>query len=140
MSLSGTMVADHEQTSPRLREINQLELVVALYRQGRSDRDVSDLMGIPVQTVNGLARAAGVMRTPREVAQLANRRWAARESIARLDIAVLAERWLGGDEPEVLADECGVPVDLLWDALAVRLSEETTVNVRQEHSGLGRPA
>lgn len=137
MSSSGTQhVAVYERTSPEAGEINHLELVVALYRQGRSDTEIGDLMEIPVQTVNGLARAAGVMREPREAAQLANRRWAARERIARLDIAALAERWLDEGnpaEPEDLAREFDVPADLLWDALAEQLSHEPTISVNHAH-------
>jgi len=117
-------VNDDAQISRETREINQLELVVTLYQQGRSATEIRDLMDIPLQTVNGLVRAAGVMRTPQEAGQLSNRRWVARSKIARLDIAALAVRWIDGDEPEELADEFGVLADLLWDALAVQLSKK----------------
>jgi hypothetical protein len=130
MSSSGNKhTAVQERTSPEVREINHLELVVALYQQGRSDSEIADLMGVPVQVVNGLVRVAGVMRTPPKVAELANRRWTARAAIARLDIAALAQRWLQGIEPEELAGEFDVPADLLWDALAAHLSEEVTVGL-----------
>lgn len=135
MSLCGTNhVADTEEASPS-HEFNPLELAVALYAQGRSDDEVSDLMGVPIETVNGLVRVAGVMRDPREVAQVANRRWTGRERVARLDIAALVERWLDQDNPtevEDLAREFFVPADLLWDALAEQLSREPSNGVNDD--------
>jgi hypothetical protein len=113
-------VASGDSHEPQ--EISQLELVVDLYKQERSAAEIHDLMGIPYQTVNGLVRVAGVMRTPTEAVQLASRRFSARSRIARLDIVDLAGRWVAGAEVETLADEACVPTDLLWDALAEQLS------------------
>lgn len=108
--------------SPETRELTELELVVALYQQGRSAREVGDLMGLSAVVVNKAVRAAGVIRTPQEAAGLATRRLVARNKIAKLHLMKLAERWLADAEVEELADEFGVPADLLWDALAMQLS------------------
>jgi hypothetical protein len=105
-----------------LQEPTDLDLIIALYQQGRSARDVGDLMEMSAVVVNNIVRAAGVIRTPQEANRLASRRLMARNTIAKLDIKRLAERWLGDAEVEELADELDVPADLLWDALAAQLS------------------
>lgn len=115
MTLDGS---DHSD----IREITELEMVVALYQQGRSAREVGDLMDMSAVVVNNIVRAAGVIRTPQEAAGLATRRKVARGKLAKLDIKSLVERWLAGAETEELADELDVPADLLWDALAEQLS------------------
>lgn len=115
MTLDGS---DHSD----IREITELDMVVALYQQGRSAREVGDLMDMSAVVVNNIVRAAGVIRTPQEAAGLATRRKVARNKIAKLDIKSVAERWLADAEVEELADELHVPADLLWDALAEQLS------------------
>jgi hypothetical protein len=97
-------------------------LVAALYRQGRSVREVSIRVGMPVHEVTAIVRAAGVIRGSRAATSVSNQRVRARATITRLDLAGLADRWLGGCEVEDLAAEAAVPADLLWDVLADRLS------------------
>lgn len=103
-------------------ELTQLEMVIALYQQGQSAREVSDLMGLSAVVVNRVVRAAGVIRTPQEANRLASSRRVACNKIAKLNLVQLAERWLAGAEVEELASESSVPADLLWDALAKQLS------------------
>lgn len=103
-------------------ETTVLEIAVALYAQGRSAAEVADLTDIPAEAVTGLVRVAGLLRGAREETELAHRRWIARERIARSDLAALTTRWIHGAELEDLADDLTVPADLLWDALAVCLS------------------
>lgn len=98
------------------------DLLVALYWQGRSSREVADLTGRSAGVVRRLARNAGVLRSSREGAGLANTRRAARTRLTRLDLRPLARRWMDGTEPEELAAELAVPADLLWDALATVLA------------------
>lgn len=101
---------------------NEAELLVALYRQGRSAKDVAILTGRPVTRVSRFARQAGAMRPRKESARLAMRRIAASNKLAKLDLRPLAARWIDGAEVEELAAEQGVPPDLLWDALATALA------------------
>lgn len=114
------------------------ELVVALYRQGRSAREVSRL----VQTmtaieVTKLVHTAGVVRERAEATSLSNRRVKARQAIARADLAALAGRWIAGVEVEELAAEAGWPPDLLWDALADTLSAPPSTTDSGTDSGAG---
>lgn len=111
-----------DKDSSDLREPTEHELVVALYQQGQSAREVGDLMGLSAVVVNKLVRAAGVIRTPGEANRRASQRRVARTKIAKLDLVKFAERWLAGAEVEELADELSVPADLLWEALARQLS------------------
>lgn len=106
-----------------VREVTEPELVVILYQQGRSAREVGDLMGLSANNVNKIVRTAGVTRTPVEANQLASRRTACRNKITKLHLRQLAERWLAGVEIEELAAELAVPADLLWDAVANEISK-----------------
>jgi hypothetical protein len=117
MTLDGS---DHSD----VREITEFEMVVALYQQGQSAREVGDLMEMSAVVVNNTVRAAGVIRTPQNANRLANHRLMARNKIVKLDIKSLAERWLAEAEVEELADELHVPADLLWDALSIQLSAQ----------------
>lgn len=101
---------------------NEAALLVALYRQGRSAKDVARLTGRSLGVVQNLVRQAGVMRPREESARLAMRRIAARNKLAKTDLRPMAGRWIDGAEVEELADELEVPPDLMWDALADELS------------------
>lgn len=97
-------------------------MLVALYRQGRSAKDVARLTGRSIGVVHNLVRQAGVMRPRKESARLAMRRIAARNKLAKTDLQPLAGLWIEGAEVEELAREFDVPPDLMWDALADELS------------------
>lgn len=93
-------------------------LVLDLYRQGRSLREVSDLTGCAEDLVHELATEAGVLRSPSDSTRLFNSRRVHRTNLARMDLRPQAARWIRGAEIEELAAEVGVPADLMWDALA----------------------
>jgi transposase-like protein len=101
------------------------DLLVALYRQGRSSLEVADLISRSAMVVRRLARKAGVLRSSHDGASLANTRRATRTRLARLDLRPYARRWMDGTETEELAAELSVPADLLWDALAAVLAVMT---------------
>ena len=97
-------------------------MVVELYQQGRSAREIIDIMGLSAVTVKEALHAAGILRAPHDAARLASHRLGARNKIANLRISSLAVRWMRGAEVEGLAAEFGAPADLLWDALSAQLS------------------
>jgi hypothetical protein len=101
---------------------NETTLLVALYRQGRSITDITQLTGRSRSKIERLLHKANVMRPREEAARLAMHRIAAARRLARIDIQPLAARWIDGAEVETLADEHNIPPDLLWDALAEALS------------------
>jgi hypothetical protein len=104
---------------------NEAALLVALYQQGYSVTDVAELTGRARPKIERLVREAGVMRPRAESQRLAMRRIAASNKLARMDVRLLAARWIDGAEVEALADEHEVPPDLLWDVMAMALSTMT---------------
>ena len=119
------------------------ELVIALYVQGRSARDVSTLVEtVSFREVTRIVREAGITRGPSEAASFAAERKTARDAIARADLTRLAARWIRGAEVEDLAAERFWPPDLLWDALADTLSTPpaTTDTTTDTATGPAGPA
>lgn len=92
--------------------------LVALYQQGLSAREVAERTGRTRGVVESLVRDAGVPRTRSEAARMAARRRAARIKLAAMEMRPLARRWNTGTTIEVLSNEQGVPVDLMWEALS----------------------
>jgi hypothetical protein len=111
------------------------ELVQALYGQGKSARDLSELMELSVDKVNAIVRAAGVIRSSKHATTIAKQRRVARTRVFRLDLAGMADRWVTGCEVEQLAAEEDVPPDLLWDALALQLSIQLSATGSDTGSG-----
>ena len=114
-------VLDQADVMVRTRQVKiragEGDLLVELYRQGRSAQEVADLTGRSVEVVRRLAHKAGVIRSQKEGAGLAVARRSTRARLARLDLRPQARRWMDGVEVEELAAELTVPADLLWDAL-----------------------
>lgn len=115
-------VLDQADVMVRTRQVKiragEGDLLVALYRQGRSCKEVADLTGRSVEVVRRLARKAGVIRSQKDGAGLAVVRRSTRARLARLDLRPQARGWMDGAEVEDLAAELTVPADLIWDALA----------------------
>lgn len=108
--------------------VQETGLLLGLYQQGRSIREVARLTDRPLCMVERIVRDAGVVRERIPSQALAMRRIAASNKLARMNIRLLAARWVAGAEVEELAAEHDVPPDLLWDAVADVLCTMTPVD------------
>jgi hypothetical protein len=104
------------------------ELIVELYVQGRSEREVAAVTGYPADDIRAMVLSAGVAR-PRQVEQVtAAWRSAARRRLRKLHREALLIAWVDGVEVEDLAAAHRVPADLMWELIA---AGSTYVDKRQ---------
>ncbi|WP_409495991.1 hypothetical protein [Amycolatopsis sp. cmx-11-12] len=106
-------------------------MVLELYIQGRSYREVEEVTGYSQDHVRELARSADAERHPHEDLVIASWRVASRARLSRMPAADLMYAWMDGAEPEDLADKYNVPADLLWDVISAEIAKTTRKSLRR---------